>query len=116
MPDLSRVSPLAGLGRLFSKQQLFETAKLVLMTVVTQAEFRGYASSSDNSEMLLHLLEDLKDFSKFCHLQQDKQDKQPKLFEDLPCVCTSRKREPRKNSAAFSDVSLPTEQNTDNFS
>ena len=34
MPDLSRVSPLAGLGRLFSKQQLFETAKLVLMTVV----------------------------------------------------------------------------------
>jgi flagellar biosynthesis protein FlhB len=34
VPDLSRVSPLAGLGRLFSKQQLFETAKLLFMTVV----------------------------------------------------------------------------------
>jgi flagellar biosynthesis protein FlhB len=34
MPDLTRLSPLAGLGRLFSKQQLFETAKLVFMTAV----------------------------------------------------------------------------------
>ena len=30
--DLTRLSPLAGLGRLFSKQQLFETAKLAVMT------------------------------------------------------------------------------------
>lgn len=37
MPDLTRLSPLAGLGRLFSKQQLFETAKLMLMTVVIGA-------------------------------------------------------------------------------
>jgi flagellar biosynthesis protein FlhB len=37
MPDPSRLSPLAGLGRLFSKQQLFETAKLLFMTVVVGA-------------------------------------------------------------------------------
>ena len=34
MPDLSRLNPLAGLGRLFSKQQLFETVKLAFMTAV----------------------------------------------------------------------------------
>ena len=34
VPDLTRLSPLAGLGRLFSKQQLFETAKLTVMTAV----------------------------------------------------------------------------------
>ena len=33
-PDLTRLSPLAGLGRLFSKQQLFETVKLAVMTVI----------------------------------------------------------------------------------
>lgn len=33
-PDIKRLSPLAGLGRLFSKQQLFETAKLTGMTLV----------------------------------------------------------------------------------
>ena len=37
VPDLSRVSPFAGLGRLFSKQQLFETVKLLFMTVVVGA-------------------------------------------------------------------------------
>lgn len=33
-PDLTRLSPIAGLGRLFSKQQLFETAKLAVMTAI----------------------------------------------------------------------------------
>jgi flagellar biosynthetic protein FlhB len=33
-PDITRLSPLAGLGRLFSKQQLFETAKLSVMTAI----------------------------------------------------------------------------------
>ena len=33
-PDLTRLSPLAGLGRLFSKQQLVETVKLVFMTAI----------------------------------------------------------------------------------
>jgi flagellar biosynthesis protein FlhB len=37
MPDLKRLSPLAGLGRLFSKQQLFETVKLSFMTLVVGA-------------------------------------------------------------------------------
>lgn len=37
MPDLQRLSPLAGLGRLFSKQQLFETVKLLFMTIVIGA-------------------------------------------------------------------------------
>lgn len=33
-PDLGKLSPIAGLGRLFSKQQLFETVKLAVMTVI----------------------------------------------------------------------------------
>ena len=33
-PDLTRLSPFAGLGRLFSKQQLVETLKLVVMTAI----------------------------------------------------------------------------------
>ncbi|WP_066261182.1 EscU/YscU/HrcU family type III secretion system export apparatus switch protein [Hydrogenophaga flava] len=33
-PDLTRLSPLAGLGRMFSKQQLFETVKLAVMTAI----------------------------------------------------------------------------------
>lgn len=33
-PDLTRLSPIAGLGRLFSKQQLFETVKLAVMTAI----------------------------------------------------------------------------------
>ncbi|MFC3686454.1 EscU/YscU/HrcU family type III secretion system export apparatus switch protein [Hydrogenophaga luteola] len=33
-PDLTRLSPIAGLGRLFSKQQLFETVKLAVMTLI----------------------------------------------------------------------------------
>lgn len=37
VPDLSRLNPLAGLGRLFSRQQLFETAKLLCMTIVIGA-------------------------------------------------------------------------------
>jgi flagellar biosynthetic protein FlhB len=34
VPDLGRVSPLSGFGRLFSKQQLFETIKLTVMTAI----------------------------------------------------------------------------------
>ncbi|MDQ7743588.1 EscU/YscU/HrcU family type III secretion system export apparatus switch protein [Hydrogenophaga pseudoflava] len=33
-PDLGKLSPIAGLGRLFSKQQLFETTKLAVMTAI----------------------------------------------------------------------------------
>ncbi len=34
VPDLERLNPLSGIGRLFSKQQLFETAKLAGMTAI----------------------------------------------------------------------------------
>ena len=34
MPDLSHLSPLKGIGRMFSKQQLFETAKLSVLTAI----------------------------------------------------------------------------------
>ncbi len=34
MPDLTRLNPISGLGRLFSKQQLVETLKLVCMTAI----------------------------------------------------------------------------------
>ncbi len=33
-PDLSHLSPLKGIGRLFSKQQLFETTKLSILTAI----------------------------------------------------------------------------------
>ncbi|MCB2019115.1 MAG: EscU/YscU/HrcU family type III secretion system export apparatus switch protein [Hydrogenophaga sp.] len=45
VPDLTRLSPLAGLGRLFSKQQLFETAKLFCMTLVVGAVGWQFLSS-----------------------------------------------------------------------
>ena len=34
MPDLSRINPLKGIGRLFTKQQLFDTAKLAAITAI----------------------------------------------------------------------------------
>ncbi len=34
VPDLTRLSPISGMGRLFSKQQLVETLKLVCMTAI----------------------------------------------------------------------------------
>ena len=37
VPDLERLNPLSGIGRLFSKQQLFETAKLAGMTAIVGA-------------------------------------------------------------------------------
>ena len=36
-PDLSHLSPFKGIGRIFSKQQLFETAKLSALTVIVGA-------------------------------------------------------------------------------
>ncbi len=36
-PDLSRINPLSGFGRLFSKQQLVETAKLSVITLIVGA-------------------------------------------------------------------------------
>jgi len=59
MPDLSRVSPLAGLGRLFSKQQLFETVKLTFMTAVVGVVGWQFLSSHflDFTTLLLRPLE-----------------------------------------------------------
>ena len=44
-PDITRLSPLAGLGRLFSKQQLVETLKLVVMTAIVGAAGWKFLSS-----------------------------------------------------------------------
>lgn len=44
-PDLTRLSPLAGLGRLFSKQQLVETLKLLGMTAIVGAVGWHFLSS-----------------------------------------------------------------------
>ncbi|UJW81330.1 EscU/YscU/HrcU family type III secretion system export apparatus switch protein [Hydrogenophaga sp. SL48] len=44
-PDLTRLSPLAGLGRLFSKQQLVETVKLVFMTAIVGTVGWNFLSS-----------------------------------------------------------------------
>jgi flagellar biosynthesis protein FlhB len=44
-PDLSHLSPLKGIGRMFSKQQLFETAKLSVLTVIVGAVGWHFLSS-----------------------------------------------------------------------
>ena len=45
MPDLSHLSPLKGIGRMFSKQQLFETAKLSVLTVIVGSVGWNFLSS-----------------------------------------------------------------------
>ncbi|MEX1166587.1 MAG: flagellar biosynthesis protein FlhB [Hydrogenophaga sp.] len=45
MPDFSHLSPLKGIGRMFSKQQLFETAKLSVLTVIVGAVGWHFLSS-----------------------------------------------------------------------
>jgi flagellar biosynthetic protein FlhB len=45
MPDLSKISPLSGFGRIFSKQQLFEVAKLAALTAVVSTIGWVYLSS-----------------------------------------------------------------------
>jgi flagellar biosynthetic protein FlhB len=45
-PDFSRISPMAGFGRLFTKDKLSEVAKMSLMTVVLVALSVSYLSGS----------------------------------------------------------------------
>lgn len=49
MPDFSRVNPLAGFGRLFTKDKLSETVKMTFITVVLIALGAMYLSSGLNS-------------------------------------------------------------------
>ena len=44
MPDLSRLSPLAGFGRLFSKKSLITTAKMLLLTMILFVIAANYLS------------------------------------------------------------------------
>jgi flagellar biosynthesis protein FlhB len=44
-PDITHLSPLKGIGRMFSKQQLFETAKLSVLTVIVGAVGWHFLSS-----------------------------------------------------------------------
>lgn len=46
MPDFSRINPLSGLGRLFTKQQLAEVFKLVMITTILVAIAIMFLSSS----------------------------------------------------------------------
>ena len=45
-PDFSRLNPLSGLGRLFSKEKVTETAKLLLITILLAALIAGFLSNS----------------------------------------------------------------------
>jgi len=45
MPDLTRLSPLSGFGRIFSKQQLFEVIKLLFITSVMGAVAWAFLSA-----------------------------------------------------------------------
>jgi flagellar biosynthetic protein FlhB len=46
MPDFSRINPLAGIGRLFSKEQVTDIAKLLVITSVLVAVAWSYLSHS----------------------------------------------------------------------
>ncbi len=46
MPDFSRINPLAGIGRLFSKEQVTDIAKLLVITSVLIAVAWSYLSNS----------------------------------------------------------------------
>jgi flagellar biosynthetic protein FlhB len=54
-PDFSRVNPLAGFGRLFTKDKLTETVKMTFITVVLIALGAVYLSSSLSSLAMLVL-------------------------------------------------------------
>lgn len=58
-PDLSRINPLSGFGRLFSKQQLVETAKLSVITLIVGAVGWQFLSShlGDFSSLVMQPLE-----------------------------------------------------------
>ncbi|MEY4265614.1 MAG: hypothetical protein RIS90_149 [Pseudomonadota bacterium] len=55
MPDFSRVNPLAGFGRLFTKDKLTETVKMTFITVVLIALGAVYLTSSLSSLAMLVL-------------------------------------------------------------
>ena len=59
MPDLTRLNPLSGLGRLFTKQQLVETLKLVGMTAIVGLVGWQFLASHMQafSSLLMHPLE-----------------------------------------------------------
>ena len=59
MPDLTRLSPLSGLGRMFSLQQVVETLKLVGMTVIVGLVGWQFLSSHMQAfgSLLMHPLE-----------------------------------------------------------
>lgn len=59
MPDLTRLNPLSGIGRLFSKQQLVETLKLVVMTAIVGAVGWQFLSAhfQDFASLLMRPLE-----------------------------------------------------------
>jgi flagellar biosynthetic protein FlhB len=54
IPDLTRLSPISGMGRLFSKQQLVETLKLVCMTAIVGVI--GWQFLSSHMQALASLL------------------------------------------------------------
>jgi flagellar biosynthetic protein FlhB len=58
-PDLSHLSPLKGIGRMFSKQQVFETAKLSVLTVIVGSVGWNFLSShlSPFASLLMRPLE-----------------------------------------------------------
>ena len=55
MPDFSRINPLAGFGRLFTKDKLSETVKMTFITVVLIALGAVYLSSGLHSLAMLVL-------------------------------------------------------------
>jgi flagellar biosynthetic protein FlhB len=59
MPDLSRLSPLSGLGRIFSRQQFFDVLKLTALTTVLSAVAWTFLSAHlmDFASLLLRPLD-----------------------------------------------------------
>lgn len=67
-----------------------EKPDLTLITVLTEADFRGYSSEADNLNMSLYLFRDIESFPKFCK-QQEFSLSSMRLFNFNLCKCLQLK-------------------------
>lgn len=59
-----------------------EDKSMLLMSIITQADFKGYCSVADNTAMSLHILTNISEFVKCAEKAQ------PRLiFDDSVCPC-----------------------------
>lgn len=64
-----------------------DNEELILMTVLTQADFKGYSTATDNINMTMHAFKEIEHFPKFC-IQQEIIGHKSRVFELNQCKCT----------------------------